>query len=193
MEKETTALIGRMVADIEKKELELADLKRTVNSVCIFEKLPPRYTDVDAATRSSSGQIRRDQFHGVPQATAVREYLTMRGDSKAGGLGAATVNEIFEALKTGGFRFDVKNDENAKRGLRISLTKNSTTFYRLPNGTYGLLEWYPNIREPRPDQSEHKGTEAKAEPAPELDDDINPFGDDDDPEETATEGNPAAA
>ena len=37
-----------------------------------------------------------------------------------------------------------------KRGLRIALTKNSVTFYRLPSGAYGLLEWYPNAKPQSP-------------------------------------------
>ena len=59
---------------------------------------------------------------------------------------AATVNEIYDGLIAGGYQFDAKDALNAKRGLRISLTKNSSTFYRVPNGRYGLLVWYPNAK-----------------------------------------------
>ena len=79
-------------------------------------------------------------------ASAVREILEMR---KAGGLGAASVNEIYDMLVTGGFHFDAKDDENAKRSLRISLTKNSALFHRVPNGQYGLLSWYPAVKTPK--------------------------------------------
>ena len=33
--------------------------------------------------------------------------------------------------------------------LRISLGKSSHTFHKLPNGQYGLLEWYPNVKPPK--------------------------------------------
>jgi hypothetical protein len=56
------------------------------------------------------------------------------------------VNEIFEALVAGGYKAETEEEANAKRGLRIALTKNSQTFYRVPSGAYGLLEWYPNAK-----------------------------------------------
>lgn len=59
-------------------------------------------------------------------------YLAMR---RASNSGAATVREIFNALKGGGFAFQAKEDANAQRGLRKSLTKNSATFHKLPVGT----------------------------------------------------------
>lgn len=43
-----------------------------------------------------------------------------------------------------------RDEENAKRGLRVSLTKNSVTFHKLPNGKYGLLDWYPGAKTKRP-------------------------------------------
>jgi hypothetical protein len=55
------------------------------------------------------------------------------------------VDAIYTAMLAGGFLFDAKNDATARRSMAISLAKNSTTFHRLPNGDFGLLEWYPNI------------------------------------------------
>jgi hypothetical protein len=49
----------------------------------------------------------------------------------------------------GGYHFEAKNDVNARRGLYISLAKNTTTFHKLPNGNYGLVAWYPAVREQR--------------------------------------------
>lgn len=104
----------------------------------------PRYMDADLATTLGTSSIRRDQWYGQPISTAIREYLTMRRASNAG---PSTVNEIYDALTQGGFKFDAKDEENAKRGLRISLTKNTSIFHRLPDGKhYGLIEWYPDIK-----------------------------------------------
>jgi hypothetical protein len=47
--------------------------------------------------------------------------------------------DAVETLQKGGFTFSsIKNDP--KGGLRIALGKD-TMVHRLPNGTYGLLEW----------------------------------------------------
>ena len=140
--------IRRMVSEIDRLEREAAELKRTVNKMCGFADQSPMYQDVEDQRRIGTSAIRSDQFFGLQQATAVRRYLEMRGNPNDGGLGAATVNEIYEAMVAGGFQFEAKNDENAKRGLRISLTKNSRDFCRVPNGAYGLLDWYPNVRKP---------------------------------------------
>jgi hypothetical protein len=63
----------------------------------------------------------------------------------AADLGAASVDIIFAGMQAGGYLFDAKNDGTARRSLSISLAKNTSTFHRLPNGDFGLLEWYPNI------------------------------------------------
>lgn len=140
--------IARMMADVRRLEDEANELKRTVNKLCQYANRPPAYSVADTKVPDVFN-IRRDQFYGVPLATAVREYLSMRGDPKTGGLGATTVNEIFAALKEGGFAFDTKNDENAKRGLRISLAKNVAAFTKVPGigeGAFGLTEWYPTVK-----------------------------------------------
>ena len=67
----------------------------------------------------------------------------------AANLGAANVREVFDALKTGGFKFDAKNATNAQRGLRRLLMKKSSTFHKLYNGTYGLRGQYQNVRSNR--------------------------------------------
>lgn len=103
--------------------------------------------------------IRNDQFYGQPLATAIREFLQMR---KAAGGGAASVKEIYDALVRGGFKFEARDDVNAQRGLRQSLTKNSITFHKLPNGNYGLLEWYPNAKPARPDRDEEDEAEDRS-------------------------------
>jgi hypothetical protein len=145
--------IDRLVAEITVRDSETADMKRMVNKLCGFAKQVPRYPDIGPdGGGGSDGPLKADQFYGKPLATAVREYMEMRGSPSSGGRGAATVKEIFAALKEGGFAFDTKNDENAMRGLRISLAKNTVTFHKLPNGQFGLLAWYPNAKQPKSDR-----------------------------------------
>jgi hypothetical protein len=146
--------ISDLVAKIEERMKPILEDKRTVNKLCELAGMSPRYADAEIANTGSFA-IKPDQFHAKPLATAVREYLTQRGPSDRGGLGAASVNEIFEALISGGYTADAADENNAKRGLRIALTKNSQTFYRLPGGAYGLLEWYPNAK-PQDEEDEPK-------------------------------------
>jgi hypothetical protein len=61
-------------------------------------------------------------------------------------LGAATVNEIFDALTAGGYTFNTKTDDVGRASLRNSLSKNTVTFHKLPNGRFGMLSWYPNAK-----------------------------------------------
>jgi hypothetical protein len=137
--------IADLVAKIDERMKPINKDKLLVNTLCQAAGLPPRYLDIESEGGGSM-VFARDQFHAKPLATAVREYLERRGRSDRGGLGAASVNEIFSALSTGGYKPETDDEANAKRGLRIALTKNSSTFYRVPGGAYGLLEWYENAK-----------------------------------------------
>ena len=140
------ATIQGLVDMINQDEEQLVANKRTVNRLCLRAGRPAMYPDADLTTGVQLGNIRSDQYYGQPLATAIRSILESR---RASNLGAATVREIYDTLIKGGFKFDAK-DENAIRGLRQSLTKNSGTFHKLPNGGYGLLEWYPGAKPARP-------------------------------------------
>jgi hypothetical protein len=147
-ENEYLPAIKRMVADIETKEIEIAGLKRTVNTLCGYADMPPRYPNADEPLAvGGSIKINPGKFHRKPLATAVSEFLKMRGDLADGGLGPATIDEIYAALIEGGFRFEAKNDTTAKRSLAISLAKNTATFERLRSGHIGLHAWYQSPRE----------------------------------------------
>ncbi len=138
-------IITGLVAVIEAAEEKLAEQKRVVNGLCLSAGRPILYADIERKTGDLIF-IRTDEFYGQPLATAMRSVLEKK---RAGGNGPATVREIYDALVSGGFKFEAK-DENALRGLRQSLTKNSAVFHKLPNGSYGLLEWYPNAKPARP-------------------------------------------
>jgi hypothetical protein len=154
----TVALVQSQIRDLER---ELTEKKKMANSLCELAGEPQIYPSIEPTSEGSLA-IRADEFYGKALATAVRKILEKRAQA---GLGAATVSEIHDALVTGGFRFDAKSAANAKRSLRISLTKNSATFHKLPNGTYGLLEWYPNAkeRELRPSVNSREWLDAEVE------------------------------
>lgn len=141
--------INRMVEELARLEGEASELKKTINKLCGFAGRPPMFQVVEPS-RVNISSLRRDQFFGVPLATAVKQFLEMRGDPKAGGLGAATINEVYDALVSGGFDFQTSNGENAKRALRSSLSKNTAAFVRVGgsgDAAYGLKEWYPAVRD----------------------------------------------
>ncbi|MFL6796831.1 MAG: hypothetical protein ACJ8F3_05410 [Xanthobacteraceae bacterium] len=145
MSKTLDQAIEELAADIGQLESELRRKKETVNTLCSVNGRAPLYSLENAATGSSLG-IRSDLFYGQPLATAVRTILEMR---RMQDLGAASINEIHEALVQGGYQFHTKSEEVARQSLRNSLSKNNTTFHKLPNGRFGLLAWYPNVRQAR--------------------------------------------
>lgn len=134
-----TQTIELIKAEIKSGEAQLAEKRRMVNSLCAMIGQPQFYA-VEAVTAEGSGII-SGEFYGQPLAAVVRKILEKRRAN-----GPQAVTEIYEAMKLGDYRFDTANAENAKRSLRISLTKNSI-FHRLPSGKYGLREWYPAIKD----------------------------------------------
>ncbi len=127
---------------IRAKEEEANKLKKLVNELCIEAEIEIRYPDISELGNTLSA-IRSDQFYGQTLTAAIRNYLERR---KASGLGAASVTEIFLAIKEGGYKFETNSDENAKISVGNALRKTSSIFHRLPNGHYGLLVWYPSAK-----------------------------------------------
>jgi hypothetical protein len=148
---ELEAVLRRQVEDV-------ATTKRTINSLCKMIGLDERYADSTPEELTGLRTIRSDQFHGRPLATVITEYMTMR---RKVGQSPGSVNEIYDALKAGGYVFDTKNEENAKRSLRASLSKNPK-FYKLPGGEYGLREWYPTAK-PSKNGSEEEDEEGETD------------------------------
>ena len=137
--------IATLQEHLRQQEEEARSTKRLINQLCQRSGKPLVYTDVDSEA-AISGTIRRDEFYGVPLASAIKKFLEKRRN-----VGPATVNEIYSALVAGGFKFEAKNDANAKRALYISLAKNSYAFHKLPGksdeeAVFGLLEWYPDAK-----------------------------------------------
>src|SRR5580700_10087658 len=129
--------IRQTIADLQKALAEdqrkVLDKKRLINQLAEHAGMGRIYTDTELQSGPSVNlAIQSDQFYGQPLASSIR-----------------TINEIHAALVEGGFGFETKNEDNAKRGLRISITKNTSLFHKLPNGKFGLLEWYPNAKQPK--------------------------------------------
>jgi hypothetical protein len=165
-----TPAINKLAEEIKRHEDAANDLKRTVNKLCEFAGRGPMYVISDTQ-KLNLGAMRRDQFFGVAMATAVKQFLDMRGDPKTGGMGAATVGEIFEALQQGGFDFQTRNEDNAKRGLRASLSKNTRDFTRVAgqgDAAYGLREWYPAVKDTKIKSASEFSSDAENEDSEET-------------------------
>jgi hypothetical protein len=149
MEASMSENIQRTITELQQHlndlEADAIDTKRTINSLCRRINQPPIYPDAQLErSQGITTPVRGDEYYGKPLATVVRWVLEAR---QAANLGPATINELYDAMAKGGYLFDAKSEDNAKRGLRISLAKNTTTFHRLPTGKFGLTEWYPTIKE----------------------------------------------
>src|SRR5260221_9171353 len=124
--------ITDLVAKIDERMGPIREDMKMVNRLCGYAGLPPRYADVEVERTTGSHSFRRDQFFGKPLATVVREYLELRGPSDRGGQGAATVNEIFDALVAGGYKPDTSDELNAKPRVPSSPTQNLPAFFPRP-------------------------------------------------------------
>jgi hypothetical protein len=152
--------LARLNARLQQQLTDVKNTKKGINALhAAFEK-PIPYPDVD---REEAGitTIRRGMFYGQPLATCVRQILEMRNAAQ---LGAGSVNEIFAALKEGGYAFETKDDENAKSGLRQSMRKNPI-FHRIPSGEWGLLAWYPNAKVEKDDDDNGNNGKKPEQPA----------------------------
>lgn len=131
-------------AKLESAEHEVVRIKRTINDLCEMSGKPPMFRK-DELDTSAAGKaplaFANDAFYGKPLASCVKEILSAR---KSANLGAATIDELYQALASHGYHFEGK-EENRKHILRTALRKNSD-FHKLPHGGYGLREWYGRIK-----------------------------------------------
>jgi hypothetical protein len=154
--------ISELEQRLEKQSKEVAETKRAINLLLKMSGQRQRYTDVDANGQNLAS-IRADEYYGRPLAEVVGAVLSR---NKAAGGGAMSINEIYDAMAKGGYLFETKSDENSKRGLRISLAKNSGAtgkFHRVPGGNWGLREWYPNVKAERVLIENDNGSSTKAD------------------------------
>lgn len=131
--------------ELRKQEEAVINTKKLINQLCSFGGMPTMYHESELqSTIGQTAVVRRNAFFSKPLATCVREFLEMRKDKP---VKEASLNEIIEALKEGGFDFDKisKDKDDAKRGVAITLAKNPQ-FIRLPNDDWGLFAWYPNVK-----------------------------------------------
>jgi len=149
--------IEELRTKLQDQEKSVIETKKLINQLSAYAKLPIPFEDADLQPSGVAVTVKRNAYFGRPLTTCVREFLTMR---KSAGLGPANIDEIFVALRDGGYDLETvsaKNESEQKRGVAISLAKNTLAFVKLPTGDWGLLEWYPNIKKRKKDENGAKG------------------------------------
>jgi len=139
MSEKLNAAVEVLLEQLEKQTQEVADTKKTINALLARMGKEPMFEDV--MPERVGGNIRPDEYYGKPLATAAQQYLERRKQ-------ACSAEEILTGLEEGGFDFRAQGwkDNDRLRSLAISLAKNTKTFHRLPNKTFGLFDWYETVR-----------------------------------------------
>lgn len=143
MKAELSPAVDALRAQLREQLAEADETKKMINSLLRRMGEEPEFGDSELdqreTTRPSIGG-RADQYYGKPFATAAQEYLERRKQ-------ACSAEEILRGLEQGGFDFRQLNwkEDDRKRSLAISLAKNNQKFHKLPNNTFGLVVWYPNL------------------------------------------------
>jgi len=152
--------IEALLEELQIQMTQVAETKKTINTLLRRIGKEPQFAD-EAAEQvgSNSLRIRPDQYYGRALATSVQEFLENR--KKATGDQACPPSDILAALEQGGFDFKTLSwkDNDRLRSLSITLGKNPK-FHRLPNGTYGLLSWYPDVSAKKERSGKAEATEA---------------------------------
>lgn len=159
--------IAKTLADVQeaisKLEREVAQKKELANQLAGMGGLPLPYPVIETAEAPGSAVIARDAFVGQTLHSAMRLYLEKRRLTMPNSA-PATVNEMFRGIQDGGYTFETKNEDNAKRNIRIVLGKNTNTFHRVGDA-FGLLSWYG----PKALKKSRKATGSEAEDGAEPD------------------------
>lgn len=88
--------------------------------------------------QSSDAEVQHDTFFGMTIGDAAKKYLGMAKATKS-------TAEIAEALERGGLKHASKDFHTTVR----SIIGPREDFVRVPNGDWGLTEWYPGMRKER--------------------------------------------
>jgi hypothetical protein len=133
---------------LAEKEATLNPLKITANELCKLAGLAPEYSIVEvgrAAAVSGLPQvsIRPDQFYNKELGEAVVEYLTAKKEASGGDSATpASVDEIYNALIAGGYKFYGTSDSTKKNALKTAMTRNTAQMAKINDDLYGLRKWY---------------------------------------------------
>lgn len=130
--------VSQMMKDLNKKAEELKVLHKTLSTIkeygANFDL--PTLADLIGSNevKPLEVNIKPDTFYGMSQTDATEKYLRMVGH-------AASIDEIYAALASGGIEFSA----NGRNNLNMMLIRATRRFARIPGlvNSFGMLEWYP--------------------------------------------------
>ena len=149
------------IADVEARirSMQMAlDTLRQLRASALGEPAPAPGT----VSRPPEAEVQHDTFFGMTIADAARKYLTMMKATKSN-------SDIAAALEQGGLKHSSKDFPSNVR----SIIGHREDFLRVPNGDWGLAEWYPGQgrgRKPKAAKSARRkaGKRRKAAKGPTL-------------------------
>lgn len=169
MSAEKAQVLNDLISDYKSKMDELRGIEAAIKLIAtkygLEYELP--VAGGEGAPAQAGRKIRPDQFFGKTQLDSAEEYLRMIGH-------ACSVEEILKALTDGGMKFDTKNP---RANLYTQMVRSTMRFAKLPQGSFGLLEWYPKEKEKRLRRAGGTGGEAEEVEEAVLDDDVEPEAD----------------
>lgn len=137
MQNETTitAAIDELVAKIGAEQI-------AVNTLCRLAGRPELYANADSvpaigAAGGATWQPEPDAFFGKKLGPCIKKILDERGRRPA------TIDDIADTVKAGGYRFA---GGNMRFAVQKTLTKGVRMFVKVPPNLYGLRSWYPSVR-----------------------------------------------
>jgi hypothetical protein len=148
MKDKLSPAVDALLEKLTEQQRAVSETKRMINALRGMIGEEPLFADVQPEN-VLAGPTRRDQYYGKGLATAAEEYLKRRSQ-------ACDAEEIQRGLAAGGFDFAATGwkEKDWLRMLAISLAKNTQKFHKLPNNTFGLLEWYPAVANRRSEKAE---------------------------------------
>jgi hypothetical protein len=149
MDQRISAAIDVLLAKLDEQKRSVVETKKVINSLRQTVGEPPLFADAELQAQNDVGPSRPDLYYGKGPVTACREYLELRNR-------ACSAEEIMKGLEQGAFDFAATGWKDATRARSIAMTlaKNSSIFHRLPNGTFGLLAWYPEVAKRKSEKQE---------------------------------------
>jgi hypothetical protein len=154
-------IIKDLLSDYGKKAAELQTLRSTIETLAKKYNVPCEFPDASGNGAKVGSSVTADQFFGKSQPDAAEEYLRRVGH-------AVPVEEILEALRSGGMKFSGKDPRGT---LYTQMIRATMRFVKMPSGAFGLLEWYPTEHAKRTRGKDEEPEEApspkasKAKPA----------------------------
>lgn len=132
---------------IQDVERQIEDLQRTLET--LFQ-LKARHdgtagVPITAARTAGNAEISHDTFFGMTIAEAAQKYLAMTKVTKS-------TADIAAALEQGGLKHSSKDFPANVR----SIIGQRDEFVRVPNGDWGLGDWYPGLgrgKKPKPEKA----------------------------------------